>query len=185
MAINFSPLATEPFGRRPESARLDFEVAAPAPDALNSAITAASEAAATNGLVVEVAEVLDRHRLRRGRRRSGYGRDRGVRIRRVRLAPLLGVTLGDVVGASSDPFFTSLSEGDGCTASKAASTIPPDGGLGLTVPIFDPSLPAEVEVHAAIQVVLGNPWQRPGLRATEAACKEQCHAEYCVKALLP
>src|SRR5215207_270849 len=57
VAIIFSPLATEPFGRRPESARLDFDVAAPTPEALNNAIIAASDAAAANGLVVEVAGV--------------------------------------------------------------------------------------------------------------------------------
>jgi hypothetical protein len=60
VAISFSPLATEPFGERPESARLDFDVAAPTPEALNNAIIAASDAAAANGLVVEVAGVLYR-----------------------------------------------------------------------------------------------------------------------------
>jgi hypothetical protein len=60
VAINFSPLATEPFGRRPESARLDFDVAAPTPEALNNAIIAAASEAAANGLVVEMAGVLYR-----------------------------------------------------------------------------------------------------------------------------
>jgi hypothetical protein len=68
------------------------------------------------------------------------------------LAPLLEVTLGGVVGASSAPYFTSVPEGEGCSGQQSSFYDSAHGGLGLTVPIFDPSLPAEVEVSAVITV---------------------------------
>jgi hypothetical protein len=153
VAINFSPLATEPFGRRPESARLDFDVAAPTPEALNSALIAASDAAAANGLVVEVAGVL----YRPGdcavvEEEAAMAAIEDARDQADRLAPLLDVTLGGVVGASSDPYLASLPEGEGCSGQQSIFYDSAHGGLGLTVPIFDPSLPAEVEVSAVIHV---------------------------------
>ncbi len=153
VAIMFSPLATEPFGARPTSARLDFDVATPTPQALDSAIVAASDAAAANGLVVEVAGVLYRPTdCAVVEEEAAMAAIEDARDQVDRLAPLLGVTLGGVIGASSDPFFSSLSEGDGCSGQQSIFYDSGYGGLGLTVPIFDPSLPAEVEVHAVIQV---------------------------------
>jgi hypothetical protein len=152
VAINSSPLATEPFGERPESARLDFDVVAPTPEALNDAIIAASVAAATNGLVVEVAGVLYRPTDCAVVEEAAMAAIEDARDQAGRLAPLLGVTLGGVTGASSDPFFSSRSEGDGCSGQQSIFYDSGYGGLGLTVPIFDPSLPAEVKVHAVITV---------------------------------
>jgi hypothetical protein len=153
VAINFSPLATEPFGERPESARLDFDVVAPTPEAMNNAIIAASDAATATGLVVEVAGVLYRPTdCAVVEEEAAMAAIEDARDQVDRLAPLLGVTLGGVIGASSDPFFSSLSEGDGCSGQQSIFYDSGYGGLGLTVPIFDPSLPAEVEVHAVIQV---------------------------------
>ena len=153
VAIIFSPLATEPFGRRPESARLDFDVAAPTPEALNTAIIAASEAAAANGLVIEVAGVLYRPAdCAVVEEEAAMAAIEDARDQADRLAPLLDVTLGGVVGASSDPFFTSASEGEGCSGQESSFYDSAHGGLGLTVPIFDPSLPAKVEVSAVITV---------------------------------
>jgi hypothetical protein len=153
VAIIFSPLATEPFGERSESARLDFDVVAPTPEALNNAITAASDAAAANGLVVEVAGVLYRPTdcavVEEDAARAAI---EDARDQADRLAPLLDVTLGGVVGASSDPYFASVPEGEGCSGQQSIFYDSGYGGLGLTVPIFDPSLPAEVEVHAFIHV---------------------------------
>jgi hypothetical protein len=57
-----------------------------------------------------------------------------------------------VVGASSDPYFASVPEGEGCSGQQSIFYDSGYGGLGLTVPIFDPSLPAEVKVHAVITV---------------------------------
>ena len=157
VAIIFSPLATEPFGRRPESARLDFDVSAPTPEVLNSAIIAASDAAAANGLVVEVAGVLYRPaNCAMVEEEAAMAAIADARDQADRLAPLLGVTLGGVVAASSDPFFTSAfasaPEGEGCSGLQSSFYDSAHGGLGLTVPIFDPSFPAEVEVHAVINV---------------------------------
>ena len=153
VAIIFSPLATEPFGRRPESARLDFDVAASTPEALNNAIIAASDAAAANGLVIEVAGVLYRPTdCAVVEEEAAMAAIEDARDQADRLAPLLGVTLGGVVGASSEPYFTSASEGEGCIGQQSSFYDSAHGGLGLTVPIFDPSLPAEVEVSAVINV---------------------------------
>jgi hypothetical protein len=157
VAIIFSPLATEPFGGRPENARLDFDVAAPTPEALDSAIIAASEAAAANGLVVEVAGVLYRPTdcavVEEEATKAAIA---DARDQAELLAPLLNVTLGGVVGASSDPYFASAfasaPEGEGCSGQQSIFYDSAHGGLGLTVPIFDPSLPAEVEVSAVINV---------------------------------
>ena len=57
-----------------------------------------------------------------------------------------------MVGASSDPYFTSAQDGEGCTGQQSSFYDSAHGGLGLTVPIFDPSLPAEVTVRAVITV---------------------------------
>jgi hypothetical protein len=153
VAINFSPLATEPFGERPESARLDFDVAAPTPEALDSAIIAASDAAAANGLVVEVAGVLYRPTdCAAVEEEAAMAAIADARDQAERLAALLGVTLGGVVGASSDPYFASVPEGEGCSGQQSIFYDSGYGGLGLTVPIFDPSLPAEVAVSAVINV---------------------------------
>ena len=153
VAIIFSPLATEPFGRRPESARLDFDVAAPTPEALNSAIIAASDAAAADGLVVEVAGVLYRPAdCTVVEEEAAMAAIADARDQAARLAPLLDVTLGGVVGASSDPYFASVPEEEGCSGQQSIFYDSAHGGLGLTVPIFDPSLPAVVDVHAFIHV---------------------------------
>jgi hypothetical protein len=153
VAIILSPLATEPFGERAESARLDFDVAAPTPEALDSAISAASDAAAANGLVVEVAGVV----YRPGdcavvEEDAIMAAIEDARDQAARLAPLLDVTLGGVVGTSSDPYFAAVPVGEGCSGQQSIFYDSAHGGLGLTVPIFDPSLPAEVEVFAVINV---------------------------------
>jgi hypothetical protein len=153
VAIIFSPLATEPFGRQPESARLDFDLAAPTPEALDSAIIAASDAATANGLVVEVAGVLYRPAdCAVVEEEATMAAIEDARDQADQLAPLLGVTLGGVVGASSDRYFASAPEEAGCSGQQSSFYDSAHGGLGLMVPIFDPSLPAEVKVQAVINV---------------------------------
>jgi hypothetical protein len=153
VAIIFSPLATEPFGERSESARLDFDVATPTPEILNSAIVAASDAAAASGLVVEAAGVLYRPvDCAAVEEAAAMAAIEDARDQADRLAPLLDVTLGGVVGASSNPYFASPPEGEGCSGQQSIFYDSTHGGLGLTVPIFDPSVPAEVEVYAVINV---------------------------------
>jgi hypothetical protein len=153
VAIIFSPLATEPFGERPKSARLNFDVAAPTSEVLGSAIIAGSDAAAANGMVVEVVGVLYRPTdCAVVEEEAAKAAIEDARAQADRLAPLLDVTLGGVVGASSDRYFASAPEGEGCTGQQSSFYDSAHGGLGLTVPIFDPSLPAEVAVHAVINV---------------------------------
>ena len=153
VATIFSPLATEPHGQRPVSARLDFDVLAPTPVGLNGVMTAASDAAAASGLVVEAAGVLYRPTdCAVVEAEATMAAIADARDQAHRLAPLLEVPLGGVVAASSDPFFASGLEGEGCTGQQSSFYDSALGGLGLTVPIFDPSLPAEIEVHTTIQL---------------------------------
>jgi hypothetical protein len=153
VTIDLSPLATEPFGNRRESARLDFEVAQPDPEALTDMITAASDVAAADGLVIRVAGVL-------------YNPDDCAVVEQEaaeaalvdaeeqagRLAELLGVTLGGVVSASTNPYFGIDPEVSGCSGQQSSFFDSSYGGLGITVPVFDPSAPAEVEVYAVLTV---------------------------------
>ncbi len=153
VATDLSPLATEPFGNRRESARLDFEVAQPDPEALTAMITAASDVAAADGLVIRVAGVL-------------YNPDDCAVVEQEaaeaalvdaeeqadRLAELLGVTLGGVISASTNPYFGIEPEQAGCSGQQSSFFDSSYGGLGITVPVFDPSAAAEVEVYAVLTV---------------------------------
>ena len=153
VTIDLSPLATEPFGNRRESARLDFEVAQPDPEALTGMITAASDVAAADGLVIRVAGVL-------------YNPDDCAVVEQEaaeaalvdaaeqadQLAELLGVTLGGVVSASTNPYFGIEPEVSGCSGQQSSFFDSSYGGLGITVPVFDPSATAEVEVYAVLTV---------------------------------
>ncbi len=74
-----------------------------------------------------------------------------ARNRAERLAKLLGVTLGEVVGASTADYFTPGVEG--CLGQGSSYIISSGyGGLSLTVPNFDASQPAEVEVYSSLIV---------------------------------
>jgi hypothetical protein len=153
VTIDLSPLATEPFGDRRESARLDFEVAQPDPEALTAMITSASDVAAADGLVIRVAGVL-------------YNPDDCAVVEQEaaeaalvdaeeqagRLGDLLGVTLGGVVSASTNPYFGIDPEVSGCSGQQSSFFDSSYGGLGITVPVFDPFAPAEVEVYAVLTV---------------------------------
>ena len=69
-----------------------------------------------------------------------------------RLAELLGVTLGGVVSASTNPYFGFDPEVSGCSGQQSSFYDSAYGGLGVTVPVFDPSAPADVEVYAVLTV---------------------------------
>ena len=153
VSIDLSPLATEPYGGRQESARLDFEIAQPEPDALNELIAAASDAAAANGMVIEVAGVLynpaDCAVVEQEATEAAIA---DARAQADRLAGLLGVTLGEVVGISSDPYFSIGLEEGGCSGQRSSFYDSGYGGLGITVPVFDPSNPAAVEVYTLLTI---------------------------------
>ncbi|MGH2618035.1 MAG: SIMPL domain-containing protein [Thermomicrobiales bacterium] len=157
VTVNLSPLATEPFGGRQRSARLDFDVAQPTPAGLTDLIAAASDAAAGNGMVIEVAGVLHNPAdCAAIEDEAATAAIEDANAQADRLAGLLGITLGDVIGVNSDPFFVGFlgpgQELAGCTGQQSAFYDSSYGGLGTTVPVFDPSAPAEVEVYAVLVV---------------------------------
>lgn len=116
VTVDLSPMATEPFGGRERNARLDFEVAQPTPDALAAVIAAASDAAAANGLVIEVAGVrYNPADCAVVEQEAAAAAIVDAREQADRLAALLGVTLGDVVNASSDPYFGLRPQEGGCS----------------------------------------------------------------------
>ncbi|MCD6028509.1 MAG: hypothetical protein K0S78_683 [Thermomicrobiales bacterium] len=154
VAVDLSPLATEPFDGRQRSARVDFDIPQPTPEALAAAIAAASDIAAGNGMVVEVAGVLynpaDCAPVEQEATEAAIA---DAREQADRLAELLGVTIGGVVSASSDPYFGRIGpEEIGCAGQQSSFYDSAYGGLGITVPVFDPSAPAEVEVYAVLTV---------------------------------
>ena len=147
------PAGDGAYGGRQESARLDFEIAQPEPDALNELIAAASDAAAANGMVIEVAGVLynpaDCAVVEQEATEAAIA---DARAQADRLAGLLGVTLGEVVGVSSDPYFSIGLEEGGCSGQRSSFYDSGYGGLGITVPVFDPSNPAAVEVYTLLTI---------------------------------
>jgi hypothetical protein len=159
---NLSPLATEPFARPAKKARLDFEVDQPTPEGLTALITAASDAAAANGLVVEIAGVrYDPADCAAIEDQAAQAAIADAEARAERLAPLLGVTLGGVVAASSDLFSANLDfeEDGGCGGQISYAYDSRDGGIGRSLPVFDPAQPAEVTVASALTVayqIVGN-----------------------------
>ena len=153
VTIDLSPLATEPFGNRRESARLDFEVAQPDPAALTALIAAASDAAAADGMVIQVAGVLyNPADCAVVEQEAAAVAQADAADQAGRLADLLGVTLGGVVAASTNPYFGIDPEVSGCSGQQSSFFDSSYGGLGITVPVFDPSAPAEVEVYAVLTI---------------------------------
>ena len=153
VAIDLSPLATEPFGNRRESARLDFEVAQPAPDALTALIAAASDAAAADGMVIQVAGVqYNPGDCAVVEQEAAAAALADAEEQAARLAELLDVELGGVTAASTNPYFGFDPELSGCSGQQSAFLDSSYGGLGITLPVFDPSGAAEVEVYAVLTV---------------------------------
>jgi hypothetical protein len=150
---NFSPLATEPFGRRAKNARLDFTIEQPTPEGLTALIAAASDAAAANGLVVQTAGVQynpdDCDTIEEQAAQAAIA---DAEARAERLSRLLGVTIGDVVAATTDPFANGLPDEGGCKGQISYSYDSRDGGIGRSLPLFDPALPAEVTVASSLTV---------------------------------
>lgn len=148
-----TPVAAEEGGRR---GRRTLTEPTPITDErlepIIAAITAAvSDAAAADGLVVEVAGVrydpADCAALEEAAEQAAIAE---ARVRAERLARLLEVTLGDVVTAASDIF--AVPDEDGCGSQEGYSYDSRQGGLGVSVPVFDPSLPAEVTVTARLTI---------------------------------
>jgi hypothetical protein len=154
--VDLSPLATEPFGERAESARLDLTVAQPTPQRMTDVVTAASDAAAASGLVVEVVGVrydpADCGVVEGAAEQAAIA---DARKSAERLAGFLGVTLGGVVSASNVGLYgfgPSGPDEGGCHGQQGAYYDSGYGGLGLTVPVFDPSQSAAVTVTSLLTI---------------------------------
>jgi hypothetical protein len=154
---NLSPLAPRREQSRSRNVRLDLVVSQPTPEGLSALLATASDAAAEQGLVVEIAGVrydpADCAIIEEEAERAAitHAEDRAER-----LARLLGVTLGGVVAASGnifDVYYGLAQEGDpGCSGQTGSAYDSQYGGLGITVPVFDPSAPAEVTVATQLTI---------------------------------
>lgn len=153
ITLDLSPFATEPGGERSESARLEFELARPTPAGVDQLLAAASDAASANGLVVEVAGVrynpVDCATVEEAAERAAIA---DARTRAERLARGLGVTIGGVTMASADLYASWPDDLGGCAGQTSAYYDSGYGGLGITLPVFDPSAPAEVTVTAHLMI---------------------------------
>lgn len=149
--LQLSPLAVEPFGSRAGSARFDFEVERPDPDAIGALIQAASDAAAGTGFVVEVAgvryEVTDCAPLEEEAQREALA---NAQAAAVRLAGLLDVELGEVVAANS--YRSSGPDDEACGDRGGSYYDSGFGGLGVELPPFEPARPAEVTYQTELTV---------------------------------
>jgi hypothetical protein len=157
--VDFSPLATEPFGGREENARLAFDTALIAPEAITGLIVAVSDTAAANGLVIEIAGVrynpADCDALESEAELAAI---EDARAHAERLAGNLNVTLGEVIGAQVERYFSPESEG-GCAGQEGFYYESGYGGLSLTVPVFDPTSEGEITVRTGLIVAyaIANP----------------------------
>lgn len=153
ITIDLSPFATEPGGERSESARLEFELARPTPEGVDQILATASDAASANGLVVEVAGVrynpADCATVEEAAERQAIA---DAKARAERLARGLGVTIGGVTMASADLYASWPDDLGGCAGQTSSYYDSGYGGLGITLPVFDPSQPAEVTVTARLTI---------------------------------
>jgi uncharacterized protein YggE len=148
----FSPLATEPYGRRSGSARLAVVVAEPTSEELAALARSVSDAASSEGLVVEMYAVAYRVAdCAALEERALEAAVDDARERAERLAAALGVGIGDPVGAFD---FGPQDRGeDGACTNRSGFSYGSDfGGLGVTLPPFDAAAPAEVSVVSSLTV---------------------------------
>lgn len=150
----FSPLATEPFARPSGSARLDFERQRPTTEAMTQLVTGVSDAAASNGLVVQVVgaryDLADCVALEDEAQQAAIT---DARARAERLARRLNVTLGNVISASAPDTTGPIDDDGGCGDNRSGSYYSSGfGGLNVSLSPFDPAAPAEVTFTAALYV---------------------------------
>lgn len=147
-----SPLAPDPYSPRTGGARLDLEVPEPTTAGMAELVGAVSDAAADGGFVVQVVgvryDVADCAGLEAEAFAAAVA---DARARAERLALPLAVTLGGVIAARAE----GTPEGDdgGCGGNRSGSYYDSGyGGLGVSLPPFDPALPAEVAVASVVSV---------------------------------
>jgi hypothetical protein len=150
---HLSPLAARRGENRARNLRLELVVDHPTPEGLNALFSSASDIATENSLVVEVAgaryDTADCAAIEEAAQEAAIA-DAGVRAER--LARLLDVTLGGVVSAATNDYFFEPGEEDGCSGQIGSSYDSEYGGLGISVPVFDPAQPAEVTVVSALTI---------------------------------
>jgi hypothetical protein len=150
---HLSPLAARRGENRARNLRLELVVDQPTPEGLNALFSSASDIATENGLVVEVAgaryDTADCAAIEEAAQEAAIA-DAGVRAER--LARLLDVTLGGVVSAATNDYFFEPGEEGGCSGQIGSSYDSEYGGLGISVPVFDPAQPAEVTVVSALTI---------------------------------
>lgn len=150
---HLSPLAARRGENRARNLRLELVVDQPTPEGLNALFSSASDIATENGLVVEVAgaryDTADCAAIEEAAQEAAIA-DAGVRAER--LARLLDVTLGGVVSAATNDYFSAPGEEGGCSGQIGSSYDSEYGGLGISVPVFDPAQPAEVTVVSTLTI---------------------------------
>lgn len=133
---------------------VEAEVAQPTRDQVGEIVTAVTQAAIDNGLLLQQVgvgfDVADCEPLER---EANLAAIEDARAQATQLAELMGVSLGDVVQVSSfqayGPPFTSEDD-TGCPLSPEVAMIGP-GGM-ITTPPFDPRAEPEAEVFAQINI---------------------------------
>jgi hypothetical protein len=134
-------------------------VASPTTEVVETIVNAASEAAIDNGLAIFEAGAL--YSLADCAAPTREARTQAIanaREQAAELAELLGVDLGEMLQASDygqgayNPF--ALAGAEGCTsAGDSFGSSVFAGGIGLTVPPFNPAQPAEARVVSAVSMV--------------------------------
>lgn len=150
--VTLSPLPSEIFFGQSGVARLDLEVERPHAEVVDRLMVAATEAAAAHGLMIMSGgvfyQVADCGPVEEAAQQAALA---DARKRAERLAGLLGATLGEVVTASSGDYSIPGVE-EACLGQNIPYLDSGYGGLSLTVPPYNPSLPAEVEVYSNLTV---------------------------------
>jgi hypothetical protein len=149
--VTLSPLTTDFFSSDSGDARLELKLDQPTGVGVSRLMAAAAAAATANNLMISsggvLYEVADCGAVEEAAQQAALD---DAHKRAERLAKLLGVTLGEVVGASTADYFTPGVEG--CLGQSFSYVTSGYGGLSLTVPNFDASQPAEVEVYSSLIV---------------------------------
>ncbi len=139
----------------PGAGFVEAEVAQPTREQVGEIMTAVNQAATDNGLIIQHLgvgyDVADCEPLQWEALQAAI---EDARAQSEQLAELLDVTLGDLVQASSYPFYGPQFPGEddgGCPTSPEATIYGP--GHTITTPPFDPAAEAEAEVFAQVNMV--------------------------------
>jgi uncharacterized protein YggE len=141
------------------AALITATVASPTTEVVETIVNAASEAAIGNGLAIfETGALYSLADCAAPKREARTQAIANAREQAAELAELLGVELGEMLQASDygqgayNPF--ALAGAEGCTsAGDSFGSSVFAGGIGLTIPQFNPAQPAEARVVSAVSMV--------------------------------